>query len=109
MILPSQSSDVPVQPVQSILKAQASKHKGALIGCLMNGGRISIDGFIIEFIADASDFRTVQIWECAKGITPRIQTFNRTKVVKEKVTVYKKPPKEQVQVRQFVNQGEEEI
>ena len=98
MILPTKQTNIEIEPVQSILKAQASKHKGALIGALMNGGKISVDGFIIEFIANPTDFRTVQIYECAKGIKPQVQTFQRTKTVKVKAPVKKQPKQETIKV-----------
>lgn len=91
--------NINIEPVQSILKAQASKHKGSLFGIISNGGKFSIDGFILEVVADASDFRTIQIYECAKGITPRVQSYQRTKKVVVKKEVYKKPKTQQETIK----------
>lgn len=81
MKFPSQAEveQIKIEPVQSILKAKATKHAGALHGIVNSGGRVSIDGFIIEVVADNSQFRTIQIYECAKDIRPKVQQIMRTK------------------------------
>lgn len=116
MRLPTQGSAVNpsveqhnVKPVDVILKAQASKHGGALHGLISNGGKVSVDGFIIEIIADASLYRTIQIYECAKGITPRVQQYQRTKTKIVKQEVYKKPKTQQETIKVDTNVEDEDL
>lgn len=110
MRLPSKTTttqtDAQINSVQSILKAQGTKHKGALFGVIANGGKVSIDGFIIEVVADGSDYRTIQIYECAKGIQPKIQTWNRTKTITKKAPAKKKttPKTEKLNIETKVQQ-----
>ena len=81
---------------QVILKSQKnSVHKGPLFGIIANGGKISVGQFIIEVVADASDFRTIQVYEAGLGVQPRVQSYMRTKKVVEKVEVQKKPKTKQ--------------
>ena len=90
MILPSKK---PVENTRKdmILVAQDTCHKKSFFGIVANGGKKSIGNFIIEFVHNGSDFPTVQIYECGLGVTPKVQTWNRTKVVKERVEVARKP------------------
>jgi hypothetical protein len=94
MILPNQKpkeEEIEIISKEAILKAQGTVHKGAFFGIVANGGKKSIGNFIIEFVHNGSDFPTVQIYECGLGVTPKVQTWNRTKVVKERVEVARKP------------------
>jgi hypothetical protein len=101
MILPSQMKGdaVEVIPKDAILQEQETGHKGAWFGIVANGGKKSVGRFIVEFIHNGSDFPTVQIWECAKGITPKVQTWNRTKTQIVKKEVYKKPQAKQETIK----------
>ena len=87
MKLPSESQD-------SILVAQGTVHKGAMFGILSNGGKKSIGNYIIEVVANGSMFPTVQIYQCALGITPKVQSWQKTKTVTKKA----EPPKKQDKV-----------
>lgn len=94
---PSQSfPEESINQQEMILKARKdSVHKGSMFGIIANGGKFSVGSFIIEVVADASDFRTIQIYEAGLGTKPRVQQYMRTKKVVEKVEVYKKPKVQQ--------------
>ena len=91
-----------------ILVAQGVVHQGAMHGLISNGGKKSVGNFIIEFVNDGSQFTTIQIHQCALGITPKVQTWNRTKTVKQTV-IKEKLIKPKAPLKQFVNEGTEEI
>jgi len=98
-----------IEPVQAILKAQDTKHKGSLFGIINRGGKISIDGFILEVVADNSDYRTLQIYECAKGITPKVQYYRQVKKQVVKKEVYKKPKPKQETIKVDTKVHEESL
>ena len=77
--------EVEATTVQSILVAQDSAHQGALHGLVSNGGRKSIGNYIIEFVNNGSQFATIQIYQCALGIQPKVQSWNKTKTITQKV------------------------
>lgn len=96
----------------SILVAKDSAHSGALHGLVSNGGKKSVGNYIVEFVNDGGPFTTIQIYQCALGITPSVQRWNKTKVVKEKVIVQKTLPKakeEKQKVEINTNSSTEEL
>lgn len=105
--IPKKEGEIETKSV--ILVAQDTLHAGAGHGLISNGGKKSIGNYIIEFVANGSQFVTVQIYQAAVGITPKVQTWNKTKKVIEKKTVYKNKPKEKIVQKQFVNKGVEEF
>lgn len=94
-----------------ILVAQDKIHIRMLHGLASNGGRKSIGNFIIELVNDGSDYATIQLFQCALGIKPKVQSWNRTKtkVVKTEVIKYKKPDKKKKIKPEFKYLGVEEI
>jgi hypothetical protein len=111
MILPSQipRDDVEIISKEAILKAQGTVHKGAFFGIVANGGKKSIGNFIIEFVHNGSDFPTVQIYECGLGVTPKVQSWNRTKTQIVKKDVYKKPQTKQETIKVDTNVQNEDL
>ena len=93
---------------KTILVAQGAVHTKMLHGLVANGGKKSIGNFIIEFVNDGSQFTTIQIHQCALGITPKVQTWNRTKTVKQTV-IKEKMVKAKEPQKKFVNEGVETI
>lgn len=96
-----------------ILVAQQVVNQGVLHGLASCGGKRNIGNFIIEFVNDGSQFTTVQIYQCALGITPKVQSWNKTKTVVQKKTiikeVVKKPTKIVKEKVEFKNLGVEEF
>jgi hypothetical protein len=92
-----------------ILVAQEVVHQGAMFGILSSGGKKSVGNYIIEIVANGGKFVTFQIYQTGLGVKPKVQSWQKTKTVVEKQTVYKKPPKEQVVKREFKNEGTEDI
>ena len=91
-----------------ILVAQDVVHQGAMFGLISNGGKKSIGNYIIEFVNNGSKFPTVQIYQCALGIKPKVQSWNRTKTVTQTV-IKEKLVKPKAPLKEFVNEGCEEI
>lgn len=79
--------------------AQDKVHRGAMMGIIANGGRKSIGNMVIEIVHDGSDFPVVQIYQCALGIIPKVQTWQRTKTKVVKKEVIKKPKTIQEQIK----------
>jgi len=80
----------------TILIGKKIVHKGLMQGILANGGKIQVGNIVIEVIAQAGDFRHVQVYQQGIDAKPAKQTWVRTKkgktIVKEKI-VYKEKPK----------------
>ena len=98
------------ESVDRILVAQDVAHSGALHGLISSGGKKSVGNYVIEIVNNGSQFSTVQIYQCALGIKPKVQTWNKTKTVVQKTTVVKEVVKKPAKpLKEFVNKGEEEI
>ena len=98
MILPDRKKEE-IEPKQAILVAQDVAHIGAMHGLISNGGKKSVGKYIVEFVNNGSKFTTIQIYECALGVKPKVQSWNRTKTVVEKKVVYKKPETKQAELK----------
>jgi len=96
------------QAQSTILVAQDNAHQGALHGLVSNGGKKSVGNYIIEFVNNGSGFTTIQIYQCALGVKPKVQSWNKTKTVTQTVIkeVEKKPAKP---TYTFTNEGVEDI
>ena len=92
---------LPTESKERILVAQQKVHKGAMFGVLSNGGQKSIGNYIIEVVADGSMFPTIQIYQCGLGITPRVQSWVKSKKVVEKVE--SKPKQQKITETMNVN------
>lgn len=102
---PTKAGEQP-QPKQTdtILVAQDTAHSGALHGLISNGGKKSVGNYIIEVVNQGTPYVTIQIYQAALGVKPRVQSYVRTKKVVEKKTVYKKPEKEKLKVESKIEQ-----
>lgn len=82
VLVKTESNTKNVSQVEKILIAKEVKHSGAIFAAISNGGKFSIGQYVIEFVRDGSQFVTIQVYQSALGITPKVQSWQRTKTVK---------------------------
>lgn len=99
---------------EPVVIAEKNLHKGQLHGSVSNGcACLTIsDNISLRFIALNQTFVQVQVMHHGIGSTPKTQTWQKVKLVKEKVLVKPKPQKEskpqmvQTQIAQTVETEE---